>query len=92
MNSRAPNRRTLTVNSPTSSRVRIVHSKLSSSASGIIVSHCPEISKSYRQMRISHTLSQIATESKEIINKKTPRTACENSLIRPFDITGLSLL
>src|ERR1700677_2160514 len=39
-------RRTLTVNSPISSRVRIVHSRLSSSASGIIVSHCPEISKS----------------------------------------------
>ena len=39
-------RHTLIVNSPTSSRVRIVHSKLSNSASGIIVSHWPEMSKS----------------------------------------------
>lgn len=38
---------TFTVNSPTSSLERIVHSKLKSSASGIIGSQAPEISKSY---------------------------------------------
>ena len=37
---------TFIVNSPTSSLERIVHSKLKSSASGIIGSQAPEISKS----------------------------------------------
>ena len=41
---------TLTVNSPTSSRVKIVHSRLMSSASGTIGSQEPAISKSYNKM------------------------------------------
>ena len=73
---------TFIVNSPTSSLERIVHSKLKSSASEIMGSQAPVISKSY------------------LIGKKTYRnednkrrlTACMNSLILPFDITGLSLL
>ena len=87
MDSRRSNRRTLMVNSPTSSRVKIVHSKLSNSASGIIVSHWPEISKSCHESIHSRTLDVAYTAAQ----RRATRTACENSRIRPFDITGLSL-
>ena len=77
---------TFIVNSPTSSLERIVHSKLRSSASGIIGSQAPEISKSYIH---NSDVSQWTHRNRD---NKRRLTACMNSLILPFDITGLSLL
>ena len=59
--SRVSKERTLIANSPISSRVRIVHSKLSSSASGIIVSHWPEMSKSWGSDQFDNTLARPKT-------------------------------
>lgn len=71
---------TLIVNSPTSSFVKMVLTKLMISASGIIASHVPVISKSYKYDEYEG--------NKEVQERQL--TACENSLIRPFDMTGLS--
>ena len=77
---------TFIVNSPTSSLERIVHNKLKSSASEIIGSQAPVISKSY----FHNSDARGRTHRNE--DKKSRLTACMNSLILPFDITGLSLL
>lgn len=69
---------TFTVNSPTSSLVRTVYTKLTSSASGIIASQVPQISKSSTKCQ------------KDDLRRENNLTACKNSLIRPLDITGLS--